>query len=281
MTDHLTVLIEELGFKTGTPEFVELYEASMEEAKYIGTHSGNVDRDIRSSHKAARVSSFHDIRRSRTARERTMIQARRVLFQRTLTGLINSLKAKKLSENQFRTMAKEELRKAYISNFVHGLKTGPHVYSHNIDSLDLSEEDQRWIRSALNHELRYFNGFLDDIVRGISVTEQTSRIKAYANASNAVFDAGRVLALPENVLIDWVLDSGNPCRGCVTLKQLSPFPKAMLPTTPKSGATTCYGNCYCLLRIREALPHEVKAAQDRLGSVDGILNHLTRLKRKR
>lgn len=46
-----------------------------------------------------------------------------------------------------------------------------------------------------------------------------------------------------NILMDWVLDSDDPCTDCVGLAGGSPYEH--LPTWPKMGDTVCLDRCYC------------------------------------
>jgi hypothetical protein len=270
-----------MGFAAGTPAHQELLEAALAEAKHLGTHQGNPARAHASTHGHARWASFHDIRRSRTGRERNASRTRKQALLNSFSSLYSRFSNSKISKTQFIKLTKNELQKAYVSNFVAGTRTGPHLRSMSDLYAEISDEDQRWVRSAWSHEMRYFNGFLDDIVKGLSSTEVNRRFRAYADAADSVFDSARVLALPNDVLIFWVLESNNPCPGCRLLRKWSPFPKDLLPTTPKAGATQCLQNCYCLLRIKDALPHEIQAARNRLGSVETLLGNLGKLKRKR
>ncbi len=269
-----------LGFAPGTPEHQELFEQVVRESKNIGTHQGNLGRKraVNAAHKAG---DGHDLRRSRTTRARDLVDKEQRRFIRTTTRAVEDFDDERTDEKTLRTKMREALRRLYLYNFLHGLKTGTHL-AHDDDLWkEVSEKDLVWVRKAFKHEAKYLDKFIDDIVGGISKAERDKRIRNYSRASEGAFDAARVLSLPSDSLVQWRLDAAaETCPSCILLQRNSPYPPDMLPTQPRAGATICLHMCKCSLRVVTATAAEVQAARRRLGSAKHILDQLHRAKRR-
>jgi hypothetical protein len=88
------------------------------------------------------------------------------------------------------------------------------------------------------------------------------RVDLYTNTLDSIFDAGRMLALGDLVIIDWIVDHGaEHCEGCLLLEQHSPYTRDNLPSTPRDGATQCLSNCKCKLKVRKVSPSEYAAVE--------------------
>jgi len=114
----------------------------------------------------------------------------------------------------------------------------------------LSPEESRWLESAVRHEARYFNRFLDQVGRGSSPAMFSKRIDMYAKTLESIFRAGQTKGQHPHVEIHWRV---NPelenCPACLKLAAGGPYTKDTLPTTPRAGATPCKFNCGCELEF--------------------------------
>lgn len=112
----------------------------------------------------------------------------------------------------------------------------------------VSQEEARWLESAVRHEATYFNRLLDQVRNGKSPAAYRKRIKRYATTLESVFRSGQVAGQHPHTVIHWVVDTAlENCPDCLALAKKGPFTKESLPTTPKAGATRCLDNCGCTL----------------------------------
>jgi len=182
---------------------------------------------------------------------------------------------RKISTSRFKSEMKFKLHDAYRKAYDLGTQASgigqeyPGLVTHQ------GVDEKRFVDNLFSQEQKYFNKFLDDIIRGESASKSALRVKNYANAVRSVFEASRTLQLPDNSLIHWVLQSGNPCPECRILHRNSPYTKETLPTTPKSGSTRCLAFCYCKLRVTKSTPEEVKRIAEKNRSAQHVLRQLT------
>lgn len=183
-----------------------------------------------------------------------------------------------------RTAYHEAFEIGYQSSGAGSLRTG------------VAKVDQQWVRSAIQHEMRYFNRFLSQIESSRRSPEElpqspipikrkspeeviAARMGAYVDTLRHVYYAGRVMGTPTGMVIDWIspLDR-ETCRGCRFLSEHSPYTKRTLPTTPRAGDTICLSNCRCRLVIRDVGKGEFESVEKRHRSKDWYRRKLARLK---
>ncbi len=161
-----------------------------------------------------------------------------VLIQKFTNGILDREKA----EKQLRKLFRETYKQAFLMGWrSSGLS----------EWVQLSDEDWQWLESALKEEFTYLSQFLDHIQKGYQKMPYRKRWKMYVDTLDHVFWVGKISVIPEEFVIDWMVDSkAERCKGCLFLKQNSPYTVWTLPTVPKAGATPCLSNCKCKLRVR-------------------------------
>ena len=176
---------------------------------------------------------------------------------------------------------KEEFRQLYHEAFALGM-SGSTAGLHSTSEL-ISLEDRRWVDSSFNHEMRFFNRFIGQVVnRELSPGQIDNRVQMYLNAVRGVYEAGRVVGTHPNSLIYWVYNpEAHHCMSCLYLRDHSPFTKKTIPKTPQAGATECLSNCKCHLRIQISDPEIVKQVESRSTSKAAHISCLNQLKRRR
>lgn len=126
-----------------------------------------------------------------------------------------------------------------------GSTTGPVV--------KLSPDDEKWLRGAMVHEMRFLNGFITAVDEGTWKMPLAKRVRMYARTLEAFYDSARVIGLPATVMIHWTGENDErTCPGCKYLFENSPYTKKTLPTVPRAGLTPCLSNCRDKLLIRQA-----------------------------
>ena len=120
---------------------------------------------------------------------------------------------------------------------------------------DLSKEDEDWLARARSFEYRYLEGFIKALTSLEETEEFWWRADMYIDAMDAMFEAGRVDAYPnEATTVHWRLGVADHCPDCVDLALGGPYRPDSLPTTPRSGYTQCLSNCQCSLEIEYEKP---------------------------
>ena len=122
----------------------------------------------------------------------------------------------------------------------------------------LRKEENRWVNSAVIHEMRFLNRLLIEIDSGRSVDSLKGRINMYGNTVKSAYHAGVVAGAHPDVIIEWRVNKlAENCGDCLNLEKYGPYTKDNLPSTPKAGATRCLSNCKCTLIIRKVEKSEV------------------------
>lgn len=188
--------------------------------------------------------------------------------------------SRRITEAQFRKKMKQSLSNAYRKAYFLGTEASGLGQANDKLFKHSSGSEKNWLNSVISQEQKYFNKFLRDLIRGVSQKQAVIRIGNYANAVRSVYESARILQIPDNSILHWVLQSGNPCPDCRLLHRLSPFTKATLPTTPKAGSTRCLSYCYCKIRVVKAKPGEVERVTRKNKSAEAVLRKL-RQNRKR
>lgn len=189
--------------------------------------------------------------------------------------------SRKISPSQFTKRMKASLRLAYkvaydFGTFASGLgRANKDIVTH------AGADEKQWLDKMFAQEQVYFNKFLDSLIKGESWKKARVRIKNYSNAIRSIYESSRVLQLPDNVVLHWVLQSSNPCLDCRLLHRLSPFTKFTLPTTPKAGSTRCLSYCYCKIRVVSAKPSEVQRVARKNKSAAATLRKLKQNRKKK
>lgn len=197
-------------------------------------------------------------------------------LEKDMLHWVSRLKAdgdRKISETRFRKEMKARLRIAYVNAYRLGTRASGLVRASDLTA-HTSADEKRWIENVFSREQKYFNKFLDAVIKGESLSKTKVRVRNYANAIRSVFESSKVLQLPDQSLIHWVLQSSNPCSECRLLKRLSPFTAETLPTTPKAGSTRCLSNCWCRLRVVKAKPAEILSVSRKNKSAEYLLKKL-------
>jgi hypothetical protein len=118
----------------------------------------------------------------------------------------------------------------------------------------LTEVEEKLIINQVNTQISYLKDF------GLSVDIQktigkelkdniTWRAGLYAERGSALFEAGYLASLPDDVIVDWKLHVAEHCTSCKILARNSPYLKNTLPCLPGDGSTICRTNCKCSLEI--------------------------------
>ena len=143
------------------------------------------------------------------------------------------------------------------------------------------EGDDVWLKSAMQHEMRFLNGFVDDVVEDDYTMPLARRIGMYVESLSSFFQSARIIGLPNSVVIEWRgPDDETTCPGCKYLFEHSPYTKFSLPTVPCACLCQCLTRCRDSLRVRQATEEEVgKVLESQKYTRDQHINNLRKLKR--
>lgn len=145
-----------------------------------------------------------------------------------------------------------------------------------------SREEESWFRSAVREELKYWNAFLDELGKSTDFSKRSftirERVSMYADTVGFMFNSARMSGLPDNVLLHWFpKEKKGMCKGCEYIVKHSPFPRDVMPTTPKAGDTPCLMHCKHRVIARYVSPSEVDARRRILPSKQQMLRALGRI----
>lgn len=122
----------------------------------------------------------------------------------------------------------------------------------------LTQDDEKWLRTAMAHEMQFLNGFIAAVDEGTYRMPLPQRVRMYARTLEAFYDSARVIGLPATVMIHWTGENDErTCPGCKYLFEHSPYTKKTLPTVPRAGLTPCLSNCRDKLMIRQTTSEAV------------------------
>lgn len=161
----------------------------------------------------------------------------------------------KTSEEDFVDTVRKLMRKAWKESFLLGVRSAGFIGrgkgTVGAYNFEMTADDERWLRSAMQHEMRFLNKFTR------AVTEQTykmplpKRVGMYMDALESFYDNARVIGMPATSAFWWIgKKDKRVCASCQYMHQHSPFHKKTLPTVPRSGATICLTNCRDRLLVR-------------------------------
>jgi hypothetical protein len=145
----------------------------------------------------------------------------------------------------------------------------------------LGPNEDKWLKGAMTHEMRYLNKFLKAVVEGTGKMPYERRAKMYVDAMQSFYESARVIGMPTNVLIRWIgPKDGDTCESCKYIIEHNPYTKYTLPTTPRGGQTKCLTNCRHKLLVRIASPEQVVEATQSSPTRESMLAALSKIKRE-
>lgn len=145
----------------------------------------------------------------------------------------------------------------------------------------LSADDQKWLRSAMTHEMRFLNGFMRAVDEGTWKMPLPRRVKMYVRTLEAFYDSARVIGLPATVMMHWIGENDErTCLGCKYLFEHSPYTKKTLPTVPRAGLTPCLSNCRDKLLIRQSTSEAVISRTEDSLTRETHIKNLRRIKQR-
>jgi hypothetical protein len=197
-----------------------------------------------------------------------------------LLGVVNGMTARRLTRDEARVRSAKLIREAYErvreiarrASAVDRLAHEGHIYA----------EEEKWFRSAVREEVGYFHAFLEDVRHG-RAQNATERVEAYVKALRFMYEAARVQAMPDNVLLYWTgprqAQDEHVCDGCEYLMERSPFTKDTLPAVPRDGMTQCLTNCRHRILVRVARDlNEVVRRRAVVGRRESMIRRLNEMK---
>lgn len=81
----------------------------------------------------------------------------------------------------------------------------------------LQREEESWFRDAVREELGYWHRFLEEIRAGaVSDARREERLNAYLRSIRFMYEAARIAAMPDNVLLHWMGPKKDDPNICLT-----------------------------------------------------------------
>jgi hypothetical protein len=176
----------------------------------------------------------------------------------------------KIDKKEMRTRVVKAMKKAWKGVFIAGVRAAGipgQVGKSKKWRVELSSADEKWLKSAMKHEMQFLNKFLTHIEAGEGRMPYPRRIKMYVGALESFYQSARMIGVPALVEIHWTISKegkakNNICASCTYLAKHSPYTKRTLPTTPRSGMTLCITHCRDKLTVKKATPQRIQQIED-------------------
>jgi len=254
----------------------------LSESKDLTTYRGGTNqKDQLAAMSRALIPDASSIQRASHTSGKSKLDTLLNRFNVTMLHRIRQVRSNELRRNIAVKDLKEDLRRLYHQAYILGLRGSSAALSADQDLLSI--EDRRWVDSAVNHEMRYLNRFLDQAFNNeLTPSQIQARTQMYMNTIKSVYDSGRVIGSSASSLIYWVYNpEAHHCNSCLYLRDNSPYTKRTLPTTPRSGSTECLSNCKCHLRIVHSDPSLVAQVEAKSMTRASMLTYLRQMKTRR
>jgi len=236
----------------------QLDEGRLEEGKAIGT-APEVDTVFLDKDKTMdaflRPEAFAKARKSGMAvAKRRFKQLQRRVYDELLAEVIKH-DSGRTWDDDFRKAARRIMRKAWKEAFLLGVRASGFVGrgkgAAGAYNFELTADDEKWLRSAMRHEMRFLNKFLNAVTEQSYSMPLPRRTRMYVDALESFFGNARVMGMPATSAYWWVgKKDKRVCASCEYMHKHSPFHKKTLPTVPRTGATLCLTNCRDRLLVR-------------------------------
>lgn len=202
--------------------------------------------------------------------------------KRELMAAVSAHDSGETWNTEFKKEATRVMKRAWKEVFEAGVRaSGIAGRGRGKKGVELSAEDQKWLKSAMAHEMRFLNGFIEDVTEQRYKMPLPRRVSMYVDALESFYDSARVIGMPANSVMRWVgpMDK-RKCESCEYLVKHSPYHKKQLPTTPRSGLTICLTNCRDRLLIRVVSAEEGFRVLEQGKTRDQHIRALRKIKRQ-
>jgi len=183
----------------------------------------------------------------------------------------------------FQAAAEKIMKRAWKEVFAAGVRsTGLKGRGQGKQGFVFSAADQKWLKSAMAHEMRFLNAMVRAITDQTYKMPLDRRLQMYVSALESFYDSARVMGMPATSLFRWTgRKDSRVCDSCKYLKANNPYHKKTLPTTPRSGATLCLTNCRDRLLVRVVSSDEAIKVLQKGPTREHHVRKLAQIKRNR
>ena len=156
------------------------------------------------------------------------------------------------SKERFRQEANATLRSEYTRAYARGKKQASVA-----GKFDLTNDEVDFVENQVAAQMKFFDEFIAQAelqkAAGIEPKRVEQRARLYGGRVGAMYEAGWVTNLPDDILLDWKLGLPDHCNTCPIYSSNSPYLKDTLPGFPQEGfgITECGTNCKCSLGVNE------------------------------
>ena len=255
------------------------------EGKYVGT-ARTSDLSLTNADQSSHILRPEEFAKERqkgaTVGKRQFKKVKKRTFEELLSH-VRAHDAGKTWDTDFREEATKIMKRAWRDVFLAGLRaSGVAGRGKGNQGVDLAPGDERWLRSAMQHEMRFLNKFMAAVTAQDYSMPLARRTKMYADALESFYDSARVIGMPDTTVARWTGKKDKKvCKSCAYLKKHNPYHKSRLPTTPRSGLTICLTNCRDRLLLRVVDLETSLREQARKPTRETMIRHLRKLKQQR
>lgn len=168
-------------------------------------------------------------------------------FHSSVEDVSNRLRAGRITAGDFELGMRKNIESHYRKLYQEGKGTAR-----------LEKWEEEFIRRQAHTQDQYLSNFRQYINQRQAMGEELTgrvnqRAHLYAERGTALFEAGHLASLPDDVLVNWEMQPAEHCPTCPTYEVGSPYTKETLPGLPGEGfnVTRCGTNCQCILQVSE------------------------------
>ena len=167
-------------------------------------------------------------------------------------SLAKAYKIGSFTKERFRRDSEAFLKASYVRAYSKG-KT----QLITAGAFGLTNDEMDFIQNQLAGQMKYFDEFIAQVelqkAAGIEPKRVEQRARLYGGRVGAMYEAGWITNLPDDILLDWKLGLPDHCVTCPIYSSNSPYLKDTLPGFPQEGfgVTECGTNCKCSLVVNE------------------------------
>jgi hypothetical protein len=185
-------------------------------------------------------------------------------------------------EPKLKSDAMKVMKRAWRDAFLAGVRsTGIRGRGQGMSGVALAPDDEVWLKTAMTHEMRFLNKFIQAVVEQDYKMPLDRRTQMYVDAMESFYDSARVIGLPATSVLRWTgKKDKRVCASCEYLHKHNPYHKKTLPAVPRSGLTLCLTNCRDRLLVRVTdTERALEVLRDSAYTRAGHLKNLLEIKR--
>jgi very-short-patch-repair endonuclease len=164
-------------------------------------------------------------------------------YSKVMFANMRQFVAGNVSMDEYLSKQKNIIRSCYTDSFSLGKYFGS-------GGALLTSDEKNFITFQTTQEMKFMENFANDIMSRKGKMPYARRMRMYIDGLDGMFGFGKLVYLPEEVQIYWMLGrTDKHCIDCLMFSSKNPYTKKTLPGFPKSGQSRCFVGKYNMYNI--------------------------------